>query len=117
MSRSEQAAQHRKRFPEQGLLILLPLGLRMMEIIAVYLPILDMILLQGTKGNKLKRPMNDHDHIAGRPRYPLGKELRDSFERVREQPVPDKLKDLIADLKQKEKERHKTQESKSHAQE
>ena len=39
------------------------------------------------------------------PTQPIGKELRDSFERVRDEPIPEKLKDLIAELKKKENDR------------
>ena len=43
--------------------------------------------------------------VAKLPTQPIGKELRDSFERVRDEPIPEKLKELIAELKKKENDR------------
>jgi len=51
----------------------------------------------------LTPPTEKQTPIVQLPAQPIGRELRDSFERVRNEPIPDKLKDLITELKSKEK--------------
>lgn len=67
------------------------------------LRVYDTVLLPGTKGKILQPPKKMQTPIIDLPMRPIGKELRDGYERVRDEPIPNKLKDMIAELKKKEK--------------
>ncbi len=47
-------------------------------------------------------PKDKTNSVAKLPVQPIGKELRDSFEKVRNEPIPEALRQLILDLKLKE---------------
>ena len=47
-------------------------------------------------------PEDKTSSVISSPMLPIGKELRDRFEKVRDEPIPERLRQLISDLKYKE---------------
>lgn len=55
--------------------------------------------------DEILKPLRDtQKQVENLPILQVGKDLRDDFERVRDEPIPEKLKLLIDELKRQEKE-------------